>query len=153
MHDKIEKFQEILKEDLKKELDKINNAGTVTPENLNVIDKAADVMLDLIKIDDWEMGEGENSYYDGYSNRRGRSATTGRYVSRDARSMRSYDDMPMESDSYRGSSNRYYDDPYMRGYSGRGRMIDELERMYKDAATESERRMIKEWIDNAQMNR
>lgn len=139
MHDCIEKFQEILEKDLKEKLNRVNNAGTVTPDDLMVIDKATDVMLDLIKYDEWKMGEGENSY-GGYSTRRGRSMTTGRYVSRDP--------YPQNM-SYR----RSYGDPYMTGYSGHNRMIDELERMRDEAQTERERMMINEWISNAEMNR
>lgn len=139
MHSRIEKFQEILEKDLKEKLDKVNNAGTVNPDDLMVIDKATDVMLDLIAYDNWKMDEGENSY-GGYSTRRGRSMTTGRYVSRDS--------YPKNA-SYR----RSYADPYMNGYSGHNRMIDELERMRDEAQTEHERMMINEWINSAEMNR
>lgn len=139
MHDCIEKFQEILERDLKDKLDRVNAAGTVTPDDLMVIDKATDVMLDLIKYDEWKMGEGEYSNA-GYSTRRGRSMTTGRYVSRDPypRNM---------------SYGRSYSDPYMNGYSGHNRMIDELEKMRDNAQTEHERMMIDEWISTAEMNR
>ena len=142
MHECIEKFQKILEKDLKEKLEKVNSAGTVTPDDLMVIDKATDVMLDLLKYEEWTMGEGENSY-GGYSTRRGRSATTGRYVSRDSypHNMRSYDD------GY--SMRRSYDN----GYSGHNRMIDELERMYDSAQNEHERHMIEEWIKSAEMNR
>lgn len=142
MHECIEKFQEILEKDLKEKLEKVNSAGTVTPDDLMVIDKATDVMLDLLKYEEWTMGEGENSY-GGYSTRRGRSATTGRYVSRDSypHNMRSY------NDGY--SMRRSYDN----GYSGHNRMIDELERMYDSAQNEHERHMIEEWIKSAEMNR
>ena len=139
MHDCIEKFQEILEKDLKEKLTRVNNAGTVTPDDLMVIDKATDVMLDLIKYDEWKMGEGEYANA-GYSTRRGRSMTTGRYVSR----------APYPQNmSYR----RSYGDPYMAGYSGHNRMIDELERMRDEAQTERERMMINEWINSAEMNR
>ena len=150
MHDCIEKFQEILEKDLKEKLDRVNAAGTVTPDDLMVIDKATDVMLDLIKYDDWKIGEGENSYDIGYSNRRGRSMTTGRYVSRDSYpgSMRTYDD---RMDGYSGR--RSYGDHYMNGYSGHNHMIDELERMYDEAQTEHERYMIREWIKSAEMSK
>lgn len=142
MHECIEKFQEILEKDLKEKLEKVNSAGTVTPDDLMVIDKATDVMLDLLKYEEWTMGEGENSY-GGYSTRRGRSATTGRYVSRDSypHNMRSY------NDGY--SMRRSYDN----GYSGHNRMIDELERMYDEAQNEHERHMIEKWIESAEMNR
>ena len=143
MHERIKKFQEILEKDLKEKLDKVNAAGTVNPDDLTVVDKATDVMLDLIKYDEWMMGESESSY-DGYSNRRGRSATTGRYVSRNSgpgNHMGDYSGMR----SYRGS--------YNDGYSGYNRMIDELERMYNEAGNDHERHMIEEWIKSAEMNR
>ena len=143
MHERITKFQEILEKDLKEKLDKVNAAGTVTPDDLTVIDKATDVMLDLIRYDEWKMGGGENSYNDGYSNKRGRSMTTGRYVSRDS--------YPIYGDGY--SERSSYTDPYMNRYSGHNRMIDELKRMYSEAPSEHERHMIREWISNAEMNR
>ena len=60
---------------------------------------------------------------DGMSNARGRSRTTGRYVSRDS----AYD---------MGRSN----------HSIKDRMVDSLERMYDEAATEHERNVVDEWI-------
>lgn len=138
MHECIEKFQEILEKDLKEKINKVNAAGTVNPDDLMVIDKATDVMLDLIKYDNWLMGGGEMSHDDGnYSYRRGRNAATGRYVSMD-----SYPRMPVR---------RSYGDSYMDGYSGHNRMIDELEKMYDETHDDRERRMISGWI--AEMNR
>lgn len=148
MHEKINKFNEILKKDIEEELDKVIAAGTVTPDNLCNIDKATDVMLDLIAYEKWEMGEGEDPYEMGYSNRRGRSMTTGRYVSRDSAPMRSYD-MPM--DGY--SNRRYYDDPYMRGYSGHSNLEDELSKLYMNSTNEHERNMIKGFMNTAAMGR
>ena len=148
MHEKIKKFNEILKKDIEEELDKVIAAGTVTPDNLCNIDKATDVMLDLIAYEKWEMGEGEDPYEMGYSNRRGRSMTTGRYVSRDSAPMRSYD-MPM--DGY--SNRRYYDDPYMRGYSGHSNLEDELSKLYMNSTNEHERNMIKGFMNTAAMGR
>ena len=148
MHEKINKFNEILKKDIEEELDKVIAAGTVTPDNLCNIDKATDVMLDLIAYEKWEMGEGEDPYEMGYSNRRGRSMTTGRYVSRDSAPMRSYD-MPM--DGY--SNRRYYDDPYMRGYSGHSNLEDELSKLYMNSTDEHERNMIKGFMNTAAMGR
>ena len=131
MQERIEKFEKILEKDLKEELDKINNAGTVTPEEVKTVKDAVKLMLKIQKYKNWMMGEGENSY-GGYSTRRGRSAITGRYVSMDPYpQMRSYD----------------------TGYSGHNRMIDELERMYNEAGNDHERRMIEEWIKTAEMNR
>lgn len=141
MQERIRKFEELLEKELKDELDKINNAGTITPDNLHTVKDAVKLMLKLKKYEEWLNGESEYSY-DGYSNRRGRSATTGRYVSRDYGPMRSHD--IHHADEYR----RSYD-----GYSSHGDMIDQLEDMYRNAQTEHERRMIDEWINNAKMSR
>lgn len=132
MHERIKKFEELLEKELKEELDRINNAGSITHEDISTVKDAVKLMLKIQKYKEWMMGEGENSY-DNYSYRRGRSATTGRYVSRDPypSSMRSYEN----------------------GYSSHNHMIDELQNMYDNAQTEHERYMIKEWIKNAEMSR
>ena len=135
-----------MKKELKEELDRINNAGTITPENIHTVKDAVKLMLKLKKYEEWMMDEGTNSYNDGYSNRRGRSATTGRYVSRDSypgqNSMRSYGMNHM--DDYSGR--RSY------GYSGHT-MLENLEKMYNEAQTEQERRMIEGWMNNMEMGR
>ena len=132
MQERIEKFEEILEKDLKEELDKINNAGTVTPEQVKTVKDAVKLMLKIQKYKEWMMGESKNSY-GGYSTRRGRSAITGRYVSMDPypHYMRSYDN----------------------GYSGHNRMLDELGRMYDEAQNDHERHMIEEWMKAVEMNR
>ena len=147
-HDLIEQYNDILIKDLNEELKKNVEAGTTTPESICNMDKATDLMLDLLEIDRRMNGEGEDPYEMGYSNRRGRSMTTGRYVSRDPYPTRSYD-MPM--DGY--SMGRYYDDPYMRGYSGHGGLEGELSRMYMNPANERERSMAKGFMNTAGMGR
>lgn len=132
MHKRIEKFQEILEKDLKEKLDKVINAGTVSPEDLTIIDKATDVMLDLINYEKCMMEEDGNSY-DEYSTRRGRSMTTGRYMSRDT--------MPMGRSMEQYSGRRSYNG----GYSGHFR--DKLEMLYNEAQNEDERRMVEEMMN------
>ena len=61
MHERIKKFQEILERDLEDKLDEVIAAGTVYPNDLVVIDKATDVMLDLLKYEKWTMDEGEKT--------------------------------------------------------------------------------------------
>ena len=61
MHERIDKFQKILERDLEKKLDEVISAGTVYPDDLVVIDKATDVMLDLLKYKKWTMDESEKS--------------------------------------------------------------------------------------------
>ena len=82
-----------------------------------------------------------NSYDEGNSYRRGRSAITGRYVSRDV--------MP----HFEGTtSRRFYDGETSRhgnGYSGhsiKDRMIAQLEKMYDEAQTEHERNLVDNWV-------
>lgn len=134
MHKRIEKFQEILEKDLKEKLDKVNNAGTVSPEDLTIIDKAVDVMLDLINYEKCMMEEDGNSY-DEYSSRRGRSMTTGRYMSRDTMPM----SMGRSMEQYSGRRS------YNGGYSGHFR--DKLEMLYNEAQNEDERRMVEEMMN------
>lgn len=136
MRERIEKFEEILEKDLKEELDKINNAGTITPEQICTVKDAVKLMLKLQKYKEWMNG----GYDSGYSNRRGRSMTTGRYVSRDSYPRH----MPIRS---------YSDGRYNDGYSSHNSMVDELERMYDQAQTEHERYMIKELMNTAEMTR
>lgn len=91
-----------------------------------------------------------NSYgeiYDYYSNQRGRSATTGRYVSRDS---------DPRVDGY--STRRYYDggENQRNNYSGHSiydRMIAQLEQMYDKAQTEHERQVVNEWINRIEKDK
>lgn len=136
MHEKIEMFEKILEKDLKAELEKVVNAGTVSPTEVKTITDAVRLMLKLKEYEEWDGKESG----EGYSYRRGRSATSGRYMSRDNAPM-----YHME-----GDSRRYYDGAYRdTGYSGhsiKDRMVDSLERMYDEAQTEHERKTLDEWI-------
>lgn len=145
MERRIEQFQEILETDLKEKLDRVIAAGTVNPEDLDIIDKATDVMLDLIKYEEWLMGGGESH---GYSTRRGRNAATGRYMSRGPSYMRNYN-----GGSYDGPYDVRYSGRRPYGYSGHAPMMEELERMREEAQTDHERQMIDEWIHAASMDR
>lgn len=138
MHEKIEMFEKILEKDLKEELAKVVSAGTVSPTEVKTITDAVCLMLKLKEYEEWD----ERKDYDGgYSSRRGRSATTGRYMSRDSEPSRNY---------YDDHGRRYYDGSYRGdGYSGhsiKDRMVDNLEKMYDEAKTEHERATIDEWI-------
>lgn len=138
MHEKIEMFEKILEKDLKEELAKVTSAGTVSPTEVKTITDAVCLMLKLKEYEEWDEGKDRDP---GYSSRRGRSATTGRYMSRDMESSRNY---------YDDHGRRYYDGSYRGdGYSGhsiKDRMVDSLERMYDEAKTEHERATIDEWI-------
>lgn len=83
--------------------------------------------------DNYSDGDVSGFYRNDNSYRRGRSATTGRFVSRD--------------DGY--STRRYYDAGNSNNYSGhsiKDRMIDALEKMYDTAQTEHERQTVNDWI-------
>lgn len=142
MNEKMDKFKVILEKELDKELDRIIAAGAMNPNDVKTVTDAVCLMLKVNEYEEWSMMGGENSYaYDGYSTRRGRSATTGRYVSRDRDPMMSY-----QNEAY----GRSYDRSYDRGYSGhsiKDRMIARLEGMYDEAKSEHERQIVDEWIN------
>ncbi len=146
--------------DSNKLLDKINDSiedaikpilgkgAAMTPADLESLTKAVCI---LEKIKTIENGNSyDDSYSENYSYRRGRSAITGRYVSRDA--------MPYHDDYHDGgnSSRRYYDgNSNHNGYSGhsiKDRMIDRLERMFDEAQNEHERQTVNEWINRLRNN-
>ena len=127
----------------------VNKGASMTAAELEVLTKAVCTIEKIKQIEDADNysdysrnsynGGNSYNYYDegnnnaGNSYRRGRSATTGRYVSRDS--------MP-HIEGY--SSRRFYD-----GYSGhsiKDRMIAQLEKMYDEAQTEHERQTVNEWI-------
>ena len=85
---------ETLKEMYLDEIKKINKKGELTPADADAAKKALEAicMIDDICCDDWDEGNSKRPYRmsrrhmmpDMYYDRRGRSATTGRYVSRRA---------------------------------------------------------------------
>jgi hypothetical protein len=134
MDEKVMEFQKFLERELGTELDKIIGKGSISPSDICTMKDAFKLMKLIGEYDDM-----------GYSTRRGRSRTTGRYVSRD--SYGSYDG------SYDGSFGSY-DGMSRRSYerSGHTQLVSELERMYEQAHDEKERRMIEEWIRRAEQN-
>lgn len=92
----MDKYNEIMEELnhmqdlLLKEICKVNAKNDITPQELNNVKEAVCLMKDIIKLE--EMMDGANYEYDKHSEympsmmhdsyRRGRSQTTGRYVSR-----------------------------------------------------------------------
>ena len=120
MQEMLGKFERMLEKELEKELEKIDKSGAISPDEIRTL-KDAFKLMKLIK-----EHNGDSSYESGYSSRRGRSRTTGRYMSRDDGSFGSYE----SNGSYHGSP-----------------MVEKLERMLGEARNEHERRMIEEWID------
>lgn len=130
----LRKIEEISKE----ELEKVAKKGEVQPNEWMNLKAAVCVMKDIKEVQQmlqemgdsygWDEGYSSRSYntqfiprmtHDGMSTMRGRSRTTGRYMSRDT-----------------GRSN----------HSIKDRMVDSLERMYDEAQTDHERGMLDEWI-------
>lgn len=128
---RIMELENILESTLSKYIDSVTKTGTLSPDDVKVL-KDTFKLKKLMR--ECEEMDGE----DGYSTRRGRSRTTGRYVSRG----RSY-----ESPSY-GSNDMASRGSY-RGYSGHG-IMEHLEMMYDEAGDEQERRMIEEWMRKAE---
>lgn len=126
-----------LKEMLEVEMKKISRKGDISPADLENIEKAVCIIAKINTIEDGgypmdgEMSHG--MYYDNdMSYRRGRSMTTGRYMSRDY-----------------GPGRVRMEGSYERGYSGhsiKDRMIDRLEAMMDEAKSEYERNTVAEWI-------
>lgn len=164
--------------DSNKLLDKINDSledaikpilgkgAAMTPADLESLTKAVCI---LEKIKTIENGNSfDDGYSENYSYRRGRSAITGRYVSRDAmpyhddyhdggNSNRVYHDGGASNTYHAGTnSRRYYDGGSAHnGYSGhsiKDRMIDRLERMFDEAQNEHERQTVNEWINRLRNN-
>ena len=136
----------------------VNKGASMTAAELEVLTKAVCTIEKIKQIEDADNysdysrnshnGGNSYNYYDegnsnaGNSYRRGRSATTGRYVSRDSAPY---------VEGY--SSRRFYDGAFSRsqenGYSGhsiKDRMIAQLEKMYDEAQTEHEKQTVNDWI-------
>ena len=140
MQEKYEKAIPMLEHEIGAELDKNINSGNFPPESIYALTKAFKLKCYM----EDELGGGQS----GYSGRRGRSRTTGRYMSMD----NSYEDNGRSND---GRSFGSYDGNSMRGsygYSGHN-MVEKLERMYDESHDEKERRMIGEFIQRAEKGR
>lgn len=137
----------------------VNKGASMTAAELEVLTKAVCTIEKIKQIEDADNysdysrnsynGGNPYNYYDegnnnaGNSYRRGRSATTGRYVSRDSAPY---------VDGY--SSRRFYGFKTVNGmnehgYSGhsiKDRVIAQLEKMYDEAQTEHERQTVSDVI-------
>lgn len=107
----------------------------VSPTELDRVGKAVDIIKDVDTI----QAMGNYSYDDGYSEdsyRRGRSTTTGRYMSRDA--------YPMWGAGHGGNVS------YASGtdYVNRSEMRDNLRRMLNTSQNEKERMAIQQLLDS-----
>ena len=119
----------------------VTSKKDVSPARLEVLMKSL-CALDTINT----MAQKDNEYSEN-SYRRGRSRTTGRYMSRD-NSNNYYDGNSNRNYRDSGNSSRRYNDS--SGYSGhsmKDRMIAKLEEMFDEAQSRHEEQFIQDWID------
>lgn len=136
----LEKTREAVEEHLQMIIRKNSN---MTPMDIDIITKdiCALEALKRIEREDSEGYSEESSGNSGNSYARGRSRTTGRFVSRDAYNDGRYGESNSSRSYDGGSGNSGYS-----GHSIQDRMIDRLERMADEAQTENERKTVHEWI-------
>ena len=137
----LEKTRKAVEEHLQMIIRKNSN---MTPMDIDIITKDICALEALKRIENVgaEGYSEESSSNSGNSYARGRSRTTGRFVSRDAYHDGSYYGESNSSRTYDGGSGN-------SGYSGHSiqdRMIDRLERMADEAQTDNERKTVHEWI-------
>lgn len=134
----LEKIHDAIEEAIRPILGK---GAAMTAAELDVLTKAVCTLEKVKQIEDSENYGGYSYNDEGNSYRRGRSATTGRYVSRDA---------APHFDG--GTSRRFYDGNGYSGHSIKDRMIAQLEKMYDEAQSEHERQTVSDWIRRLDTN-
>lgn len=125
-YDNMKSLEEILEKELKKEMSKINTAGTLNPTDVKTLTDAVCLMLKLKEYEQW-MEKGNNSSRSYYPNR-----------------------------SYTHIPHMAYAMPYDMGYSGhstRDRMVSALEDIMGEAKNEYEASMIRDAIAYIQSGR
>ena len=142
-------FTDILEKDLRAEVKKITDAGTITPTDVKTVSDAICLMLKAKEYESWleEDGYSTSSYgmhtaYHPNSFGPARSSTTGRYVSR---GMEPY----YADDRYTSYGRAHYDMGYS-GHSTKDRMVARLEDMMGEAKNDYERNMIRNAISQIQ---
>ena len=141
-------FDEILEKEFRKEIKRINEAGTINPTDVSTVTNALCLILKSLEFEDKIM---EKEYSESSYARAPRNYGNGRYMSRtmDPYAMdypNSYGPMSYGMPSYDRMS---YDSGYS-GHSTKDRMVARLEDMMGEAKNDYERNMIKETISNIQ---
>ena len=132
MDDKLQQTLQMAIETIEDVIKDITSKKDISPAQLEHLSKSVCIIEKLKALEQQENEYSENSY------RRGRSRTSGRYMSRD------------NSNDYRGSGNssrRYYDSSGYSGHSLKDRMIAKLEEMFDDAQSKHEEQYLQQWID------
>lgn len=145
-------FDEVLEKDLRKEVKRIVDQGTITPTDVKTITDAICLMLKskeyeaVLENDGYSPNSfGHNPYGMSYggSYAPSRSSVTGRYISRE---MAPY----YADDRYPSHGRTNYDMGYS-GHSTKDRMVARLEDMMGEAKNEYEMNMIRDAISKIQM--
>ena len=139
MYDDLESVCKVLEKELTRVSDKLEGTGSISPGDLEYVDKLTHAIKSVVTIKAMLESEGGGSYYDGnsrsdgvdnaahYSNRRGRG-----------------------SNARRDSMGRYasdgYSREYSRNYSGDKEMVSELRSLMEDAPDERTRQEFQKFI-------
>lgn len=148
--DLMKSFDDILEKELRKEIKKIIDTGTINPTDVSTVTNALCLMLKSLEFEDKIM---EKEYSESSYARAPRNYSNGRYMSRamDPYAMamdypNSYGHMSYGMPSYERMS---YDSGYS-GHSTKDRMVARLEDMMGEAKNDYERNIIKDAISNIQ---
>ena len=142
-------FNEVLEKDLRKEIQRITDQGTMTSTDVKTVSDAICLMLKAKEYESWleedsysTSSRGVHTPYHPNSFGPARSSITGRYMSR---SMDPY----YADDRYPSYGRTHYDMGYS-GHSTKDRMVAKLEDMMGDAKNDYERNMILNAISQIQ---
>ena len=135
MDDKLNQTLQMAVDTIEDVIKDITSKKDITPAQLEHLSKAVCIIDKLKSLQQQETEYSENSY------RRGRSRTTGRFMSRD------YDNSNRNYRDNVNSSRRYNDASGYSGHSIRDRAIAKLEEMFDDAKSQHEEQFIQDWID------
>lgn len=143
-------FNDILEKDLRKELKKITDAGTITPTDVKTVSDAICLMLKAKEYESWleedeysTTSHGMHIPYHENSFGPARSSVTGQYVSRGM-------DPYYADNRYQSYGRAHYDMGYS-GHSTKDRMVARLEDMMGEAKNEYEMNMIRDAISKIQV--
>ena len=140
MDDKLQQTFQMAIETIEDVIKDITSKKDISPAQLEHLSKSVCIIEKLKSMQQQENEYSENSY------RRGRSRTTGRYMSRD-NSNDYYDNSGRNYRDSGNSSRRYNDSSGYSGHSLKDRMIAKLEEMLDDTQSRHEEQFINQWID------
>ena len=140
-------LQEILETDLRKEMTKINTAGTINPTQVETLNDAVCLMLKLKEYEQWmNSEEGQNRMEKMYSYNTAPMSNSPYY---NVSNMHSWNAMPMNQ--WPNMNYGYYN-TQPSNHSTKDRMISRLEDMMGDAKNDYEAKMIHDAITYIQNN-